>query len=421
MIKKLFISFSLVLSAQAFAQQGTASPYSFYGVGDLTYNGTNEYKAMGGTSVFSDSIHLNLKNPATLSKLNSTVFTMGSTAKFYTFKTENESDKIKRQTFDYVAFAFPVSKRTGVVLGLEPYSNTGYKITKTETNTLGQKTSNVMEGNGGLNRVFVGTGYEINKNIQIGVQASYLFGNTYNDNTLSILDAGDGFGLTTQTNETKKIDYKGYDINASLQYITKIKNFDFQANLTYSPESKLTAQNNTRLRLLNLNGYEIESSQIVDESIKSIKPQEISIGAGFGKNQKWFVAGQFTYIENSKLATQWNSSSYSSFEDTKRFSIGGFYIPKYNSYTSYFDKVVYRAGFKYENTGLVLKNESINDYAVSLGAGFPLHGRTLSNINLGFEYGSKGTNNSGLIKENYFNITVGLSLNDFWFIKRKFD
>ena len=124
--------------------------------------------------------------------------------------------------------------------------------------------------------------------------------------------------------------------------------------------------------------------------------------------------------ENSKLKNSWNSSRYSSFEDSKRFSLGGFYIPKYNSFTSYFDRIVYRAGLRYENTGLVLNNQSINDFGVTAGFGFPV-GRNFTNLNLGVEYGQRGTTSKNLVRENYFNITIGLSFNDFWFKKRRFE
>ncbi|WP_353160685.1 hypothetical protein [Myroides odoratus] len=421
MIKRIILSFSLILSAQAFAQQGTASPYSYYGIGDLGYNGTNEYKAMGGTSVYSDSLHLNLLNPAAISKLQATTFTVGSTSKFYNFKSDNSNDNIKRQTIDYFVVGLPISKKSGVIFGLQPYSSVGYKIEREQMNELNQKEFNQLEGSGGVNRVFLGTGYEINKNFQVGIQASYFFGNTDNTNTIALLDAGDGFGLLNSTNEKRRIDYKGYEIRAALQYEGKYKGYDWKANLTYSPETKLTADNVTNLRIINTNGAIVDSKEIFNGSTKLTKPQELAIGAGIGKDLKWFVSGQFTYIENSKLASSWSTAQYAGFEDTKRYAVGGFYIPKYNSFTSYFDRVVYRAGFRYENTGLVLKNESINDYAFSLGAGFPLFGRSLSNVNIGLEYGNKGTKNSGLVKENYFNLSIGLSLNDFWFLKRKFD
>lgn len=421
MIKRIILSFSLILSAQAFAQQGTASPYSFYGIGDLGYNGTNEYKAMGGNSVFADSLHLNLMNPAAISKLKATTFTIGSTSKFYNFKSDSNSDNVKRQSIDYIAMGIPVSKKASFIFGLQPYSSVGYKIDRDQTNDLQQRVYSQAEGNGGINRVFLGAGYELNSNFQVGVQASYFFGNTEHTQLISMLDTGDGFGLNSRSNEVRRVDYKGYEVRGAVQYQGKFKTYDWQANLTYSPETKLTADNLTNKRILNANGAIIDSREIFNASTKLTKPQELALGAGIGKNLKWFISGQFTYIENSKLAASWNNSEFSKFEDTKRYSIGGFYIPKHNSFTSYFDRVVYRAGFRYENTGLILQNTAINDYAFSIGAGLPLYGRSLSNINIGLEYGNRGTKNSGLIKENYFNLSIGLSLNDFWFLKRKFD
>ena len=75
---------------------------------------------------------------------------------------------------------------------------------------------------------------------------------------------------------------------------------------------------------------------------------------------------------------------------------------------------------RYEKTGLVINKESIKDTALTLGLGIPVSG-SLNNINLGLEYGTRGTTNAGLIKENYINISVGISFNDRWFVKRKFD
>ena len=57
---------------------------------------------------------------------------------------------------------------------------------------------------------------------------------------------------------------------------------------------------------------------------------------------------------------------------------------------------------------------------MSFGLGLPV-GTNFSNINLGIELGQRGTKDSGLIKENFLRLSVGLSLNDKWFTKRKFD
>ena len=96
--------------------------------------------------------------------------------------------------------------------------------------------------------------------------------------------------------------------------------------------------------------------------------------------------------------------------------MGGFYVPKYNSFTSYLSRVTYRAGFRYENTGIILNNTSIKDKSVTLGFGLPISG-TFSSMNLGIEYGSRGTTSNGLIKEDYFSINIGLLFNDKWFRK----
>jgi len=69
---------------------------------------------------------------------------------------------------------------------------------------------------------------------------------------------------------------------------------------------------------------------------------------------------------------------------------------------------------------LMINSESINDMGMTLGVGLPISG-SFSNVNLGFEFGKKGTTNANLVQENYANFSASFSLNDKWFVKRKFD
>jgi hypothetical protein len=108
------------------------------------------------------------------------------------------------------------------------------------------------------------------------------------------------------------------------------------------------------------------------------------------------------------------------FEDASQMRIGGFYIPKYNSVTSYWDRITYRAGFRYEEGGIVVSNEDINEFGISFGVGLPT-GRRISNFNLMFEMGQRGTTSSGLIQENFINVGISLSVNDLWFVQSKFN
>jgi hypothetical protein len=57
---------------------------------------------------------------------------------------------------------------------------------------------------------------------------------------------------------------------------------------------------------------------------------------------------------------------------------------------------------------------------MSLGLGLPITG-SLSNLNLGLEFGKKGTTSNNLVQENYLILNVGFSLNDKWFVKSKYN
>lgn len=417
MIKKIFLSLSLLVGTSALAQQGTASPYSFYGVGDINSNNTNEYKAMGGMSVYSDSIHLNLNNPASYSKLKLTTFSVGTTFKNYTLKGNEGSEKANRVSIDYLALGLPLGK-VGVSFGLLPYSATGYKINSLR-DTNGQKHSTQFEGEGGINKVFAGVSYSLLPNLQFGIDMGYHFGQIDNVATTFVIDNGDDYFIPNGTRETRRADYSGVTFNTGLLYSGKLKEYDWNASLTYSPETELNTTNLTKLDILNFSNIVLETKTMEENTTKTINPSRISAGLGIGKENKWFVGTEFTHTQTNKLNKS-NLFTNASYKNAQRYTVGGFYIPKYNSYTSYFDRIVYRGGFRYENTGLVLNSQTINDYAVSLGAGFPI-GRNLTNLNIGVEYGQRGTNKNNLIKENYFNLSVGVSLNDLWFVKRKFD
>ena len=95
------------------------------------------------------------------------------------------------------------------------------------------------------------------------------------------------------------------------------------------------------------------------------------------------------------------------------------YIPKYDSFTNYLSRVVYRVGARWEHSGMEVKSRAVKDFGITFGIGLPMN--VLSKVNIGVEIGQKGTTDAGLLKENYTNIMLGFSLSDVWFIKRKYD
>src|SRR6478672_7422358 len=113
MIKRLLVAISLFLSFVSAAQENTASPYSYYGLGEQKFKGTAEMRAMGGISVIPDSTHINLQNPAFYPHLKLTTLTTGASYANYRFKTNTDSEKARRTTLDYLAVGFPMGKFGG--------------------------------------------------------------------------------------------------------------------------------------------------------------------------------------------------------------------------------------------------------------------------------------------------------------------
>lgn len=406
MIKKLIVSFSLLLSLVSFAQEGTSSPYSFYGIGDVKFKGTVDTRSMGGVSVFSDSIHINLQNPAHYAGLKLTTFSAGGSALNTKLNTESQSEKARRTTLDYIAIGIPAGK-FGFGFGLLPYSSVGYKILNLADDT--NNFSTQYTGIGGINKVFLGAGYAITKKINFGLDVQYNFGNIETKSYRYLTDVQNG---TIEENLSK---IQGVNFTAGLTYQSKVdKKHTFFGSLVYSPKANLKLSNERTITV---------SDQVDEQPVQNLNfdlPSRFSIGSGFGEVRKWLVGAEVTLQSSSDLKNRFDDINGVVFENSTRYSVGGYFIPNYGSFTSYFKRITYRGGLRYENTGMVIQNKSIEDFAVNLGLGLPLNG-TFSNLNIGFEMGKRGTKYYNLIEENYFNLSIGLSFSDRWFVKRKYN
>ncbi|HUH26528.1 MAG TPA: hypothetical protein VLY87_07860 [Flavobacterium sp.] len=425
MIKKIILGAALLAISNTFAQQGTASPYSYYGFGDKHFKGANEIKSMGSLAVYSDSLHINTLNPASYSKLQTTTFSVGASYKSTELKNTNSSAKINNGSFDYLTLAFPAGD-FAIAAGIMPYSFVGYNMQNTNKAANNMTEASQYVGDGGLNRTFLGVSYKINKNFSIGIDGAYLFGDTETSLTKFVVDNGAGLPLDTGSKARNQNNYSGFSINAGLNYQQALnKKLNVYAAATFSPEMKLKNDQTKTLSTVvldqqgNINESNAKVSTNQDE--KMLLPTNYSIGLGIGNELKWFVGAEYTATQTSKY-NSYMSYDKASYNDYMKVGFGGFYTPKYNSLTSYFERMTYRAGVNYENTGLIINTQEIKGLNANVGLGLPV-GRFNhnSNINIGFEYGQRGNTNMGLIKENYYGFTVGLSFNDVWFQRRKFN
>ena len=440
MIKRLIVICITIIGSYSYAQQGTASPYSFYGIGSLNFRGTVENRSMGGMGVHIDSVHVNLRNPAAYAgkslkgnpfnnESRPVKFSLAGTMTDSKLKTNSAEAGTNSFIFDYVAISVPIGK-FGVGFGLLPYTSVGYKLDDINDDS---DLVNRFSGEGGVNKVFAGIGYQISDKLSAGIDFNYNFGSIKNT-ALEIAYTSEGDVVQHQTREFNRSDLSGVNLNFGLSYKTKINNkLELSATATYAPESKLSSINERTFSTVSLDGSSFEVTRIwniieadlEDQNLESTKltlPSRLSLGAGIGKPKSWFIGAEYTYQTTSDFFNPVFSSQISTYENSSRIAVGGFVIPNYNSFSSYFKRLVYRAGFNYGNTGLVIKDEAITEFGISFGLGLPIGKRNLfSNANFGFEFGQRGTTKQNLIQENFINFNVGLSLNSRWFQLKKYN
>ena len=413
MLKRITIVVFLLVAGLSQAQEGTVSPYSFYGIGSLKFKGTVENRAMGGISVYSDSIHLNIQNPAGVAGLRLVNYSAGLSHRYETIKTAVESQKASTTSIDYLALGIPMGK-FGASFGLIPYTAVGYNL---RTEDAGITTT--YQGSGGLNKAFFALAYQITPKLSIGVDANYNFGNI--ENTAERREENIQYG----TSEFNESDLLGFNFNIGAIYKTMInERLSLTSSVTYTPETNLTSENTRIISTFLV----LPSGTITNRDEREINvgdteftfPSQYTIGLGIGKEKKWFVGGEYTNLKTSNLTNRSFDIDFVTFTDSSKFRLGGFYIPNYNSIGNYWNRVVYRGGVRFEETGININGEGINEFGISFGVGLPV-GRLFSNINLGFEVGRRGTTDFGLVQENFFNTFISLSLNDRWFEKRYYD
>ena len=427
MLKRIFYIFLLFISITATAQRTNSSPYSFFGIGQQYGSQTVEQASMGGIGIaFNDVYHLNFLNPASNANLRFATYTIGANVNDLTIKDFSGSQKSTSSTLSYINIGFPVGKRAGVSFGLKPNTSVGYSL----LNVVNDINGNANEatrfyGSGGTNKIYGAYGISIYKNFTAGIEVEYVFGKTENNILSQRLDTQFG----TKNNEV--ITIRGTGVKLGVQYKKELKNkLMFNLGASFKLENNLNSTGSENLYSVSIasSTIEIPKDTIYSASINGeiVNPMKTGLGVGLGKDNKWYAGLEYEYQDALNFKGSILSSSSYQYNKSSRISFGGFYLPKDNSISSYWQRVTYRAGMRFENTGLLVNGTGnvgdfteIKDFGISFGLGLPLKG--LSNLNLGVEYGQKGSTVNNLIQENYFNFKLSLSLNDIWFTQKRID
>ena len=421
MVKNFLIALVCLLSFGIYAQNGTISPYSYFGIGDTRNNGTIDNRQMGGLQMYGDSIHINLRNPAAFSKLRLTTYTAGITHRELRLRDNFETQRTSVTNLDYLAVGFPIAKNAGVGFGIQPFTSVGYDLVSESINAEQDTVRNVFAGEGGLNRVFVSLGFAPIKNVSLGATANFNFG------TLQYNRSETTEGVQLGTLDSRESRISGFDLNLGGMYTPRIGKYTLFTHVGVDTQINLVSENSRTIGSFSQTQGEIEVFD-VDLEAQNLKntelkiPTRTTIGLGFGEDKKWFIGGEYSFQELSTFENTFLGQDNVGYADASTMALGGYYVPNYAALSGILNRITYRAGLRYDETGLVVNGREINNFGITFGFGVPIVGTgtdRFSNLNIGFELGRRGTRAAGLLEESYLNVNIGISLNALWFQKRK--
>ena len=438
------ITFLLVVSSFRVFGQTTAgasnplngrenNPYSRYGLGELRNGNNTLLRGMGSiTSAYANPYAVNTDNPASYASLRRTTFEVGATGTNRTIHgTINGADASYRTgsaSVAYMNLGMPVGKNGGLCFGFRPYSTAYSRLedtlgaATTPPSPIGRTIRSYL-ANGGLNYAFLG-GSARYKGLSIGFNAGYLFGKFNNSDvlipadTMSINNAF--YSQFVTNNRIGGILWKG-----GLQYEFKVDSLHM---LRIGGTVTLGQQVNEHFQEQHLAAYSFGDTVVRDTSYNSGEltgaltlPLSYSGGIMFIRPGRWSVGVDYSATQWSGFSSQYSSGMNAGIAASSyKLGIGGEYTPGAENSRRYLSRATYRLGASFGNDYLQLAGTQLPYYNITAGFSLPFK-RSLSQLHTAVEVGALGTTDNGLMRQNFVRITVGLSLNDLWFIRPKYN
>ena len=449
-----------IICSMGFVQSVTAqinSPFSRYGLGNeiqISQNATSQ--AMGGfTAAYTASMNgsfgqsINFNNPASFGTIYMTTFDLGVNFTNTKLKQEstNKQEKSNYLIPNYLVIGVPLSKekKMGMAFGLRPLTQVNYSINELKlVSSTGDTLYNNYVGSGGLNQVFLGLGKSW-KNISVGFSTGVNFGRKKIQNIKS-LDYNSDSTYLYQTMASTNTVYGGVFLNLGILGETTLKSKTHakttdktEYSLSYGATATLDQNMSAKQDVLRTTGIftstaenAIDTAYYGKELPGKIKmPALITTGIALHKKE---ISNRGTY-DQWVIGIQYDKSAwkdkYSNYGTTDPLSnawmmrVGVQFCPNPFDYENYFSTVTYRAGYYTGKDYINFDNKGLTVSAFTLGMGLPIrkyrsYDYQFTVLNLALQMGQRGSSVNDF-KESFIQFTLGYSLSDIWFNKRKYD
>jgi len=433
-IEKIFLlSVFLVMGVFVYAQDGTYgsySPYSIFGVGDISKQGTAYNKTMGGVGIASRNVRfINYLNPAALTARDSLAFMadFGLSQKNTVYRQGDlRSANNTFNIYDFI-MSFPIWKSSAFAVGITPFSDVGYDFSHIEKSQdiIGQ-TGNITYdsyGNGSVYQVFAAAGATFWKNLSVGAELIYYFGNidkitnmNYSDASYRSINSGSELSIRGLTGKFG-LQYEqklGGDVSmvvgATYRLGTNMKGY--ATNYRYANQSSVS---DTLYHKVDTLGY--EKIRIGDE---------LGLGISVKGGDKW--SAEFNYTRSDWRKTDIDGASGFAVKGdmdftasvSQSFRAGFEIVPNRNDIRYYLRRCAYRAGVYYDQEYYKVNGNGINKFGITLGVTLPVF-RWYNGLTLGVDFGQRSMNRNSLIREQYVMFNIGFNIHDIWFQKPRYN
>ena len=426
-VNKILISVKLILLITVVkAQFISHSPYSKFGIGDITRTGFSQNRALGGISMgIRSNNSINYLNPASYSSQDtiSFIFDFGISGDFTKLKSSDASQNTSDVNVDHLAISFPLTKFWKTSVGIVPYSRVGYNlvIEDEEDDSAGQYNI-IYNGKGGINQFYFGNSVLFGKHIAVGLNLSYLFGTIEQLRTVKLTN----YSYQAITYFDDKLNIGDFNLDYGIQLFTNInKKNKITLGFTLNNKAKINTKYDS-LVFREIYGFEMDTLKNVSYDDGNIFfPQRIGAGVTYEYNNRLLVG--IDYVSQDWSKALFFNHDYS-LANSSSIRFGLEYVPLPLTDTrkgKYWQRIKFRLGSHYTKSYILVEGRQVIESGISMGLGLPWKNEkrlfTNTYFNISYELGQRGSLTNGLIKETYHILSIDLNLYDFWFLQPKYD
>lgn len=418
--KYLFLAVLGVFVVYRSAGQAAQSPFSTFGIGEKYGNALIHNQGMGGIGIGTPQVwFINNQNPALLVYNPLTIFEAGILYESRNITGEGTDEKTSGGNMNYLVTSFPVKPRKWTTsVGLMPLTNVNYTLEYEDPIIGGTGNAHVTEnGSGGLTQVYWSNGVRLTRNLSVGLTGAYVFSSILNEYSNYVSDT---LGIPFRVEVAERTYVRDFTFSAGVAYrVDSIFGGDYQftAGAIYSFGANLNANRSVTLARTDFLDQIIDSLTLESFHGELYLPKSLGFGFSIGKGIQWLIGADFTYQDWSDFKSI-DSEDEENLEESWRIALGGEITPDAYAVESFFKRMTYRAGLHFEKYPFLANNKQVKDFGINFGLSLPA-GR--SSLDLAFSLGKRGNKSENILEESYYKVYFGITLNDQWFIKQKFD